>query len=69
MPVIWDGRAPRPRSPEAEQLAEMRLMLDMWGVPMRTVSEVYAELEAAGFTELRADPGPGIPFVRGRRPD
>ena len=68
MPVIWDGRAPRPRSPEAEQLAEMRLMLDMWGVPMRTVSEVYAELEAAGFTELRADPGPGIPFVRGRRP-
>jgi DNA-binding transcriptional regulator YhcF (GntR family) len=47
----------------------MRLMLDMWGVPMRTVSEVYAELEAAGFTELRTDPGPGIPFVRGRRPD
>ena len=68
MPVIWDGRAPRSRSTEAEQLAEMRLMLDMWGVPMRMVSEVYAELETAGFTELRTDPGPGIPFVRGRRP-
>ena len=33
MPVIWDGRAPRSRSLEAEQLAEMRMMLDMWGCP------------------------------------
>ncbi len=67
MPVIWDGQAPRQRSTEAEELAEMRLMLDMWGVPLRTVSEVYAELATAGFIELRTDPGPGIPFVRGRR--
>ena len=68
MPVIWEGHAPRSRSLEAEQIAEMRLMLDMWGVPMRTVSEVHAELQAAGFDELRTDPGPGIFFVRGRRP-
>jgi SAM-dependent methyltransferase len=68
-PVVWTGEAPPPGSPEDQELAEMRLVLDLWGVPMRTVAEVSAELSAAGFVDVHDRQAPGFHVVLGRRPD
>ena len=40
----------------------------MWGVPARTVGEVRAEIEAAGFVDTRVDGMTFVNLVRGRRP-
>ena len=68
MPVVWDGTPHPAQSADDRELAEMRLVLDLWNVPMRTVSEVIAEVEAAGFGDVHAQPAPGFHVVRGRRP-
>jgi hypothetical protein len=46
----------------------MRLVLDLWDVPMLTVADVEAEVVAAGFVDVHHEPGPGFHVVRGRRP-
>jgi hypothetical protein len=68
MPVIWEGEVPPPGTSAAQELAEMRLVLDLWGVPARTVAEVIAEVERAGFVEVHSRPAPGFHVVRARRP-
>jgi SAM-dependent methyltransferase len=68
MPVVWDGTPPPAQTPEDRELAEMRLVLDLWDVPMRTVGEVEAEVKAAGFVDVHGQPAPGFHVVRGRRP-
>jgi SAM-dependent methyltransferase len=68
MPVIWTGAPPPAGSAEDRELAEMRLVLDLWDVPMRTVAEVTAEVEAAGFVDVHDRPAPGFHVVRARRP-
>ena len=67
-PVLWDGTAADPNSLRDQELAEMRVVLDQWGVPFRTSGEVVAELVDAGFDPVRADPDGDIVLVRGRRP-
>ena len=66
-PVIWTGEARSPIGEEAEELAREGLNLHMWGVPARTTAEVRAELEAAGFVDVRVDDMTFILLVRGRR--
>ena len=70
-PVIWldePGAAGPAVGDEAEELAVEALNLHMWGVPARTVSEVRAEIEAAGFVDTRVDDVRFIQLVRGRHP-
>jgi SAM-dependent methyltransferase len=68
MPVVWSGETMAPQSVEDQELAEMRLALDLWGVPLRSVPEVEAEVAAAGFAEIGHQSFPAFHVVRGRRP-
>ena len=68
MPVIWDGTPHPTGSPQHRELAVERLALDLWQVPLRTTSEVVAEVTAAGFVDVRVESRPYVHFVRGRRP-
>jgi ubiquinone/menaquinone biosynthesis C-methylase UbiE len=68
MPVIWDGTAHPQGSPQQQELAVERLALALWDVPLRSTTEVLAEVAAAGFADVRVDSRPYINFVRARRP-
>ncbi len=67
-PVIWPDQDGSPEDGLAQERALEGLNLNMWGVPARTVSEVQAELDAAGFIDIRVDDMTYIHLVRGRRP-
>lgn len=68
-PVIWPDEPGPPVGDDAHDLALEGVNLDMWGVPARTVGEVRAELESAGFVDTRVDDMTFIRLVRGRRPE
>jgi len=68
MPVVWTGERPPPRTVEDQELAEMRLVLELWRVPMLSVAQVEAELTEAGFVDVHHEAAPGFHLVRGRRP-
>ena len=67
MPVIWTEDDPT-TGPEAQELAAEKLLLDVWDVPPLTTTQVRADVEAAGFVEVRIDADPMVHFVRGRQP-
>jgi SAM-dependent methyltransferase len=67
MPVIWADDPPL-TGPEAQELAAEKLLLDGWHVSPLTTSQVSAEVEAAGFVDVRVDVDPLIHYVRGRQP-
>lgn len=67
LPAVWDGEPPESGSDLAQELAAERLVLDLWGVPLRSAPELVAELAAVGFVELHVQPGPMVSHVRGRR--
>ena len=67
-PVIWTEEQTRDMSKEDQELALEALNLDIWNVPARTTTEVTAELEAAGFIDVRVDDMAFVNLVRGRRP-
>ena len=67
MPVIWGESSPEEGSDEARELGAERLLLDLWGVPPRTTAEVSAEVEAAGFVDVRVEADAWVNFVRARQ--
>ncbi len=67
-PVIWADEQASVDDDLAQDRALEGLNLNMWGVPARTTSEVQAELDAAGFVDIRVDDMAYIHHVRGRRP-
>ena len=67
MPVIWTDDDPATDA-EAQELAAEKLLLDVWHVPPLTTTQVRAEVEAAGFVEVRIDADPLVHYVRGRQP-
>jgi predicted O-methyltransferase YrrM len=67
MPVVWDGSIPEPGSADDQELAADRLMLDLWDVPALNAGEVAAELEAAGFVNVRTHASPVATFIRAQK--
>jgi SAM-dependent methyltransferase len=69
-PLGSDGEAVMsdPTSQDARDFALWRVLLDSWGVPERTAAELVAELEAAGFTDVRVKDEGALPLVRATRP-
>ena len=67
-PAVWDGVAVEPGSPAHRTLATHRLMIDIWGVPLKPTLAVADEMAAAGFVELRIDRNLSGWLVRGRQP-
>lgn len=68
MPVIWDGSIPEPGSGDDRELAADRLMLDLWNVPALSADQVAAEIEAAGFVNVRTHTSTVATLVRGQKP-
>lgn len=68
MPVIWPDELGPPVGEDAQDYALEGLNLSMWRVPVRTIGDVRAELEAAAFVDIRVDDMTFINLVRGRRP-
>ena len=66
-PVIWPDEPGPSVGDDAQDRALEGVNLDMWEVPPRTVGEVRAELESAGFVDTRVDDMTFIRLVRGRR--
>ena len=67
MPVVWDG-GDLPPGVASQEMATERLLLDVWGVPLRSVPEMEAELTEAGFVDVSAEPAMGVTLVRARNP-
>jgi SAM-dependent methyltransferase len=67
MPVIWTGGDPT-SGVEAQDLAAEKLLLDVWHVAPLTTTQVWTEVEAAGFIDVRVDADPLVHHVRGRQP-
>lgn len=67
MPVMWDGD-PLPAGVPSQEMAAERLVLDLWGIPLRSVPDMAAELEEAGFVDVSSEPVPGVTLVRARNP-
>lgn len=69
-PLGSDGEAAMadPASVEARDFALWRVLLDSWGVPERTGAELVAEIEAAGFTDVRIKDEGALPLLRATRP-
>ena len=67
MPVIWDGSIPEPGSGDHQELAADRLMLDLWNVPFLSADQVAAEIEGAGFVNVRTHISTVATLVRGQK--
>lgn len=64
----FEAMAADPGGPAAREYAVGRAILQSWGVPERTPQALVAELEEAGFVDVRVVPRPGSAVVRGVRP-
>lgn len=67
MPVMWDGE-PLPPGVASQEMAAERLLLDLWGIPLRSVPDMERELRDAGFVDVTSEPAPGVVLVRARNP-
>ncbi|HJQ42790.1 MAG TPA: class I SAM-dependent methyltransferase [Jatrophihabitantaceae bacterium] len=64
----YDAIQADPDSTAAREYALWRVVLDSWGVPERSPETLVAEVQSAGFVDVRVVAGGAGPVVRATRP-